>query len=281
MLSYRHGFHAGNFADVFKHVALVLLLDHLKRKDKGFAYLDTHAGAGRYDLRGEMARKTGEAATGIFKLWNASEVPAIVTTYLDIIRALNGGNGMPRWYPGSPLIARALLRPQDRMLLAELHPADAPLLDLEFRGDKQVQVRREDGYHMLKAKLPPHERRGMVLIDPAYELRDEPVRIVRGVQEACQRWATGIYAIWYPIMPKVPARKLHEALAATGLRKILMAEFCLFPRDNPLGMNGSGMIVINPPWQFDTEIAALMTWLRQQMDPGNQGESIVRWLVPE
>ncbi len=281
MLSYRHGFHAGNFADVFKHVALVLLLENLKRKDKGFAYLDTHAGAGRYDLRGEMARKTGEAATGILKLWNAPDPPPTVAEYLNCVKALNAGNGMPRWYPGSPLIARARLRPQDRMLLAELHPADAPLLDLEFRGDKQVQVHREDGYQMIKAKLPPHERRGMVLIDPAYELRDEPARIVRGVQDACQRWATGIYAIWYPIMPKVPARKLHEALAASGIRRILVTEFCLFPRDNPLGMNGSGMIVINPPWHFDTEIAALMSWLLQQLDPADQGESIVRWLVPE
>lgn len=281
MLSYRHGFHAGNFADVFKHITLVLLLEHLKRKDKPFVYIDTHAGAGRYDLHGEMAHKTREAESGILKLWAAPEPPATVTTYLDAVRTLNTGDGKPRWYPGSPRIARALLRPQDRLLLAEMHPADAPLLQQEFRNDAQVQVLREDGYHLLKSKLPPHERRGMVLIDPAYELHDEPARIVQGIVDASRRWATGMYAIWYPIMSKVPARKLHEGLAATGLRKILIAEFCLFPRDNPLGMNGSGLILINPPWKFDTELAGLMSWLQDHLDTSGQGESTLRWLVPE
>lgn len=282
MLSYRHAYHAGNFADVFKHIVLVLILEALRRKDKPFLYLDTHAGAGRYDLRGAMAAKNQEYAHGIGRLWNSPAPPAAVAAYVDSIRALNPPSAaLPRWYPGSSRIARHLLRPGDRMLLAEKHGADSALLRAEFSGDHQVRVYREDGYHLLKSKLPPREHRALVLIDPAYELRDEPERVFEGLQEGYRRMATGIFAAWYPVTLKVNADGLRNKLRDSGIRRILNTELCVHPRDNPLGMNGSGLLIINPPWQLDETIQELLPWLWRTLSPAGQGDHFVQWLVEE
>jgi len=282
MLSYRHAFHAGNFADVFKHVVLVMILEALRRKDIPFLYLDTHAGAGRYDLRGKMADKNREYMDGIGRLWNAVSPPAAVMAYLDTVRAINPhATDLPRWYPGSSRIARHFLRQGDRMLLAEKHPADGALLRAEFAGDKQVRVFKENGYHLLKSKLPPREHRALVLIDPAYELRGEVERTYEGLQQGYQRMATGIFATWYPVMPKVHVDGLRKNLQESGIRRALNTEFCIRPRDNPLGMNGSGLIIINPPWQLDKAVQSLLPWLWQILSPDGQGDFFVRWLVEE
>lgn len=288
MLSYRHGFHAGNFADVFKHVVLTMLLQALARKDKPYVYVDTHAGAGRYDLHSEAARKHREFLSGIARVWGEREAPAAVTAYLEAVAALNGGaarladpGAVPRWYPGSPRIARHLLRGGDRMVLGELHSGEAPLLQREFAHDRSVQVVRGDGYHLLKSHLPPVERRGLVLIDPSYERREEIDHIVAALREGLQRWATGTYAIWYPVMPKVPAAALHRRIVAAGTPKVLCAELCVLPDDSPLGMNGAGMIIVNPPFQLDAELQQLLPWLHQRLAVDRQGRAEVRWLAPE
>lgn len=288
MLSYRHAFHAGNFADVFKHVVLTMLLQALARKERPYVYIDTHAGAGRYDLHSEAARKHREFMSGIARVWGEREAPAPVAAYLDAVAALNGGaartavpGDVPRWYPGSPRIARHLLRQGDRMVLGELHSSEAPLLQREFAGERCVQVVRGDGYHLLKSHLPPVERRGMVLIDPAYERREEIGHVVAGLREGHQRWATGTYAIWYPVMPKVPAAALQRRVIAAGLPKTLCAELCVLPDDSPLGMNGAGMIIVHPPFQLDIGLRQVLPWLHRRLAVDNQGRTDVRWLVPE
>lgn len=287
MLSYRHAFHAGNFADVFKHVVLVVLLQALARKDKPYVYLDTHAGAGRYDLHSEAARKHREFTSGIARVWGEREAPAPVAAYLGAVAALNGGaarvaapGGVPRWYPGSPRIAHHLLRNGDRMVLGEMHSSEAPLLQREFAHDRCVQVVRGDGYHLLKSHLPPAERRGAVLIDPSYERREEIDHIAAALREGHQRWATGIYVIWYPVMSKVPAAALHRRIVAAGLPKVLCAELCVLPEDNPLGMNGAGMIIVNPPFQLDAELQQVLPWLHRRIAVDGQGRAEVRWLAP-
>lgn len=285
MLSYRHAFHAGNFADVVKHVVLAMLLEALQRKEKPFFYLDTHAGAGRYDLDGPMAQKNREYESGIARLWQLTATPRPVALYLSAVRACNRhGNARrarPRWYPGSPRIARGFLRARDRMLLTELHPTEAPLLKKEFAKDTQVTVRCEDGYDALKAYLPPRERRGLVFIDPSFERRNEIELLAAAIAQGYRRWPSGIYAVWYPIMPKVKAARLHRALADGAIRKILLAELCVRPDCDPLGLNGAGMLIINPPWRVADELASLLPWLLGRLAPPRKGQQRCLWLAPE
>jgi 23S rRNA (adenine2030-N6)-methyltransferase len=280
MLSYRHGFHAGNFADVFKHLVLTLLLEHLRRKDKPFRYLDTHAGAGLYDLQGEMARKNREHEGGIARLWRAPDPPEEVRGYLGVVRACNA-DGRLRHYPGSPRLARHFLRPRDRMTLCDLHSTEARTLQSEFAGDRQVTVQHIDGYQALKALLPPGERRGLVLIDPAYESKDERARLLTALQEAGKRWPTGIYAIWYPIQERATVDWFHRRLKHTGFTNILLAELRIYDQDQALRLNGSGMIVINPPWKLDAALEQLGPWLWQTLSPTGEGGFRLEWLSTE
>jgi 23S rRNA (adenine2030-N6)-methyltransferase len=201
-MNYRHAYHAGNFADVHKHAILALLLAHLRRKETPFHVLDTHAGIGRYDLFGAEAGKTGEYEDGIRKLMTPPLDHPLLAPYLDRVRAENSGD-VVHFYPGSPCLIRGSLRQGDRMTLVERHPEDAEILRGLFRRDSQVTLREEDAYQAMKACLPPTERRGLVLIDPPYEVKDEFQRLIKGLGEALKRWPTGIYAIWYPI--KSPA----------------------------------------------------------------------------
>lgn len=280
MLSYRHAFHAGNFADVYKHLVLSLLFQHLRHKDKPFRYVDTHAGAGIYDLQGDMARKNREHEGGIARLWDRPDLPEGVRDYLDAVRVFNPG-GRLRHYPGSPRLARHWLRPQDHMTLCDLHSTEARALESEFHGDRQVMVQHIDGYQALKALLPPKERRGLVLIDPAFELKDERYRLLEALEEAWKRWPTGIYAIWYPLQDRPTVDWFHRRLKHTGFGKILLTELRIHDQDQPLRMNGSGMIVINPPWQLDTTLENLGPWLWRALSSSGEGGFRLEWLVGE
>jgi 23S rRNA (adenine2030-N6)-methyltransferase len=280
VLSYRHIFHAGNFADVFKHVLLSLLLQGLKRKDKPFFYLDSHAGCGRYDLTSSAAQKNREYAAGIGRLWQRRDAPAALQPYLEAVAALNPSDGL-RQYPGSPWIARHSLRPGDRMVLCELHPSDFPRLEQAFAGDPQVQVRHMDGYQALKACLPPPERRGLVHIDPAFELADERQRLLEALQMAHRRWATGIYAVWFPLIDPDLAEAFYRRLRGSGIGKILLVELCVARESAGLGMYGTGMAIVNPPWQLDEDLTRLLPYLHSVLAEPGQGRWRVAWLQGE
>lgn len=280
MLSYRHGFHAGNHADVFKHLVLTLLVRSLLRKEKPFFYLDTHAAAGRYDLGSAMARKNREYETGIGPLWKIKGAPEAVRDYLETVSALNP-DGKLRFYPGSPRVVRHYLRPGDRMALSELHPNEVKVLGEEFAGDKQVKIHHTDGYQALKALLPPPERRGLVLIDPAFELKDERRRLLDALKEGYRRWATGIFAVWYPVQDRAMADDFLRRLQRTGIRKVLVAEFSILDPDDSLRLNGSGMVIINPPWKLEEELRSQLPWLWETLAVDGQGTWRVEWLVEE
>ncbi len=280
MLSYRHGFHAGNHADVFKHLVLTLLVRSLLNKEKPFFYLDTHSGAGSYNLESAMARKNREYETGITRLWGLEDVPDDVKEYLNIVQTVNPDHEL-RWYPGSPRIVRHYLRPKDRMILCELHPNEADNLAAEFAGDRQVKVEHQDGYAGLKALLPPPERRGLVHIDPAFELQDERHRLLEALKEGYRRWPTGIFAIWYPLQDRYVADDFLRRLKRSGIPKILMTEFSILNSMDTLRLFGSGMVIINPPWQLDKQLQSLLAWLWQKLAVEGQGGYKVEWLVGE
>lgn len=278
MLSYRHGFHAGNFADVFKHVVLTQLIRALQHKDKPFRVFDTHAGAGRYDLESAPARKNREFADGIGRLWDQPKLGPELRDYVDRVRALNPDQTL-RWYPGSPRIARDLLRPNDRLIVTELHPNEFPLLKTEFGGDRQAAVHHADGYASLKAFLPPPERRGLVLLDPAYELKDEFERLTEAVRLIHRRWAGGIVAVWYPILDRAPSLRFQRTLQESGIPAILCAELGLHPYDGPPGLHGCGMVVVNPPWKLDETLERLLPELLRCLRAGDAGQTRLEWLA--
>ena len=279
MLSYRHAFHAGNHADVFKHWVLSLILEALIRKEKPFFVLDTHAGAGRYSLNGEMAQKNGEFRNGIGRIWAHAERYPELVAYLAAIRTSNPGRDL-HWYPGSPRIMRHFLRDQDRMVLTELHPTDQITLAREFEGDRQVRVEARDGYDALKALLPPKERRGLVHIDPAYERKDERARLVETLKEAHRRWATGCYAIWYPIQDRSGADDLCRRIRRLGIPKTLVAE-CHVAPPSPEMLTGSGMILINPPYPLEDQLEKGFPDLVRALETPEGGSYRLEWLVPE
>ncbi|MCE0493713.1 23S rRNA (adenine(2030)-N(6))-methyltransferase RlmJ [Vibrio salinus] len=279
MLSYRHSFHAGNHADVLKHIVQSLILSALQQKEKPFIYHDTHSGVGRYDLTHEWSEKTGEYKQGIAKLWQQTTLPQELTGYIEAIKQLNS-KGELRFYPGSPRIARSHMRPQDRMILTELHPSDYPLLKQEFHRDQLVHIAKEDGFKHLKASLPPKERRGLVLIDPPYELAHEYNDVVRAIAQSYKRWATGIYAIWYPVVNRCDIDDMLDGLKGLGIRKILQVELGVSPDTNERGMTASGMIVINPPWKLESQMKELLPFLQQAIAPVT-GHYKVDWVVPE
>lgn len=280
MLSYRHSFHAGNHADVLKHTVQSLIIESLKEKEKPFLYLDTHAGAGRYKLSGEHAERTGEYLEGIARLWQYDDVPEVLTPYLNAVKAFNH-SGSLHYYPGSPLIARHLLRDDDTLQLSELHSSDYPLLRNEFQKDERATVHRGDGYQQLKAKLPPPSRRGFSLIDPPYELKSDYQAVVQGIAEGHKRFATGVYALWYPVVLRQHVKRMFKDLEATGIRNILQIELAVRPDSDQRGMTGSGMLVINPPWKLEKQMTELLPWLHKVLVPAGTGHVLVKWLVPE
>lgn len=281
MLSYRHSFHAGNHADVLKHIVLMLILENLKQKEKGFYYLDTHAGVGKYPLWRAEAQKNAEYETGIGKLWGRHHKHAVINQYLELIKKINHNKSELRDYAGSPWIAVEMLRSQDRALLVELHPSDFPLLKQNFRHYRNVQVKRDDGFQQVKATFPPKERRGLVLMDPPYELKEDYQQVVYTLMEGYKRFATGIYAIWYPVVSRSYIKKMCRHLESTGIRKILQIELAVRPDSEQRGMTASGMIVVNPPWQLESQMEQILPYLTQTLVPERTGDWILRWIVPE
>ncbi|QLB20373.1 rRNA methyltransferase [Vespertiliibacter pulmonis] len=279
MLSYRHSFHAGNHADVLKHIVLTLILTALKQKEKGFFYLDTHSGVGRYSLFSAEAEKTGEYIEGIARLWERDDIPEEIKPYLAELKKIN--KGKLRFYTGSPLLAVQQLRPQDRALLTELHPNDFPLLRNEFATIPNVHTKRENGFQQLKSALPPKEKRGLVLIDPSYELKEDYELVVKAIIEGYKRFATGIYAIWYPVVLRQHTKRIVKGLEASGIRKILQIELAVRPDSDQRGMTASGMIVINPPWQLEQQMKKILPYLTNVLVPEGIGSWSVSWITPE
>ncbi|MCK6453106.1 MAG: 23S rRNA (adenine(2030)-N(6))-methyltransferase RlmJ [Alphaproteobacteria bacterium] len=275
-MNYRHAFHAGNFADVFKHAVLTLLVERLKAKDTGFAVIDTHAGAGLYDVTSAEAQRTGEFARGYGQL--AGRLPAELAAYGAAVMALNP-KGAIAVYPGSPALVRHLLRPQDRLVACELHPDDAARLKRNLAGDRRVQCHHRDGYAALKALLPPKERRGLVLIDPPFEAADERRIVARALSLAHGRWPTGTYAIWYPIKAASERDLFHGELASTGIRRLLAAEMLVDPGDRADRLNGCGMVIVNPPYGLDHTLRSVLPVLHRLL--AAEGGTAVDWLVPE
>ena len=266
-MNYRHGYHAGNYADVLKHLVLVELLRLLTAKDKKLFVLDTHSGAGGYDLGAGPAARTREAEAGIQRLMAMPRagMPAAVARYLAAVAAYDRKFGRSeglRHYPGSPRLVRAALRPGDRFVACELHPQEALALKREFAGDRAVDVRQADGYHALKALLPPVERRGLVMIDPPFEKTDEFETLSRGLKHALRRFATGCYAIWYPIKDEDAVAAFKAQLA--GLKTLILEVRLTRAADGKLG--ACGMAVINPPWTFQESMAEALPWVAAPLD---------------
>lgn len=285
-MNYRHIYHAGNICDIVKHTMLVSCLDYLRLKDKGFCVLDTHAGIGLYDLKDERALKTNEAAEGIYKLLDSPPLTQLSSFY-DSLKKINT-NWNPddltttknfQFYPGSPNLIYLKLRPQDRMIACELHPEDCEDLRYLLGYHKQVQVHHRDGYEALRAFLPPPEKRGLVLIDPPYERSDEFEELSTHIQQAHQRWPSGMFLVWYPIKERPAIWRFHEKLATTGIAQILCAEFIYMEESRTDRLNGSGCIIINPPWTFEKELPLLFQDLHQCLDSPYRGTS-VKWLTP-
>ena len=258
MLSYRHAFHAGNHADVLKHMVLVDLIGHLEQKDKPFWYIDTHAGAGLYPLDTPTALKTGEFRDGIGRLWTEPGLPAPVQAYVDQVRTVNR-SGRLLHYPGSPQFALQMLRPDDRLHLFDLHSTDSRLLQKQYDGERRVRALAGDGYAGLKALLPPQPRRALVLVDPSYEDRQDYRQVVGAVEDALRRFATGIYMVWYPLLSKRESVRLPVALAALRERDWLQVELRVkAPAEDGIGMHGSGLFVFNPPWTLPSTLEAAL-----------------------
>jgi len=262
MLSYRHAFHAGNHADVLKHLLLVQLVRYLTQKDKPFWVIDTHAGAGVYALDTGYATKLAEFETGIGRLWSRKDLPAPLADYVALVRQLNP-DGILRLYPGSPWLALHAMREQDRLRLFELHSSDSALLQENFReAARRVAVSATDGFAGLKAVLPPPPRRGLILIDPSYELRDDYRHVVQALKDGLTRFATGVYAIWYPQLARPESQQLLERLkSAAGRNWLHVALSVRASAADGIGMHGSGMFVINPPWTLHEMLKKVMPYL--------------------
>jgi 23S rRNA (adenine2030-N6)-methyltransferase len=275
-VNYRHAFHAGNHADVFKHAALIAVLDHLLAKPQPFAVLDTHAGLGVYDLGSEGALKTREFEAGIGRVFGQA-LPA-AQGYLDLIGEMNP-DGLST-YPGSPEIVRRSLREDDRLVCCELHPEEYAALRARYRGDRRIAVHHRDGYEALGALLPPPERgRGLVLIDPPFEQKDEAQRLARALEAGLRRWPTGIFMAWYPIKDRAIGDILAGAASVGGFAKTLRAELTPYPIDG-VAMAGAGLLIANTPWKLDEKLAALAEALVPKLGDG-RGTWSMAWVTPQ
>jgi 23S rRNA (adenine2030-N6)-methyltransferase len=316
-MNYRHTYHAGNFADVFKHAVLVRIIEYLKRKEKAFRVIDTHAGTGRYDLASPEARKTGEWRGGIGR-FSSAPVPdaarTLLAPYLDLVRQMNPDGALDQFqqesaavlrpalhqnkenerfsdvmktgrvldvYPGSPLIARKLLRRQDRLSAIEKHPQDADGLRKLFFGDHQVKVMELDGWLALGAHVPPKEKRGVVLVDPPFEEEGEFARMADGLKKAHRRWPGGIYAFWYPVKDRAGAEDFREALKRSGLARILDCTLMVRPPAETEILDGSGMVIVNPPYTLEAELRVILPALAGILGEDKAGRWSLEWLTGE
>ena len=291
LLSYRHSFHAGNHGDVLKHLSQMLLIDKLKSKDKGFCYFDTHSGAGVYQLNSEESRKTNEYKNGIDRLTGLSVKNSAVSQYLSLVSAYKEFNQ----YPGSPEIAKSMLRPQDKIVLMEWHNQEIKNLKSNM-GGKNIAIHHRDGYEGLLALTPPDMQRGMVLIDPSYEVANEYQQVVDTVTTAYKKWNSAIYAIWYPLISdrktsntsfdssiskKGKSEDMLASLSEHSFKNILKIELCVTDSNEAGGMYGSGMLIINAPWQFDKQIKASLQELTPLLAQSNNASYSVDWLIED
>ena len=282
-MNYHHAFHAGSFADVFKHAVLCRILEYLRTKPAPFRVIDTHAGAALYDLTGEEARRGGEWQDGIGRLMAAplpERTRVLLEPYLGAIGALNAGGAL-RFYPGSPALVRAGLRPQDRLIACELEPKAAAALAHHLRGDARIKALDIDGWTALSAYVPPKERRGLVLVDPPFEQDSDFRRLSEVLALAHRKWATGTYMLWYPIKGRPEPDALAKRLRRLGIAKILRAELVVSPLSDPSGLNGSGLILVNPPWTLESELVALLPVLARVLGRGGKGTFTLDWLSRE
>lgn len=280
-MNYRHAFHAGNHADVLKHIVLSRVIEYFKLKDKPFAVLDAHAGIGAYDLEGIQAFKTGEWQGGIGKM-NAAfspEVEMLLAPYRAVLAAMNSA-GNTRFYPGSPEVALRLLRLSDRLTANELHPEDVEILRDNYRHDSRVRVTSRDAAASLKAELPFAQKRGLVLIDPPFEVLDESERVAVALKQGHRRFAVGTYLVWYPVTTEEFATKFLDTISALALPNMLHVELRVKAAFERGGLSGSGMIIINPPWTLEAEMKVLLPALAERLGLGTWGRGRVEWLTP-
>jgi 23S rRNA (adenine2030-N6)-methyltransferase len=282
-MNYRHDYHAGNFADVVKHAILCSVLTHLREKPAAFRVIDSHAGAGRYDLAGPEAGKTQEWRNGIGRLFDAKLAPPVrdlLAPYLDAVASLNP-SGRLSTYPGSPVLAQALMRRQDRLIACELEPRAAAALQRALSGDPRAKAVAIDGWTALTAYVPPNERRGVVLVDPPFEQPDEFNRVVDGLAAAHRKWPTGSYLLWYPIKEPAEIGAFIRQLCRRSIPKTLRAELILPSPGADTGLRGSGLIAVNPPWTLHDELKALLPALAEVLSRGAAGTATLDWLTGE
>jgi 23S rRNA (adenine2030-N6)-methyltransferase len=275
MLSYRHVHHAGNHADVLKHTVLLAVLDYFNQKDKPYWVIDTHAGAGGYRFDAGRAQTHAEHADGIGRLWKHSDLPPLVASYVAAVRADNP-DGSLRRYPGSPLLAFHALRSSDRLRLFELHPADVKLLGQAIAGaapdaQKRVTIRQEDGFAGMKALLPPPPRRGLILIDPSYEDKRDYTQVITALREGLQRFATGTFMLWYPLLQRNESIQLASKLKKLAPDWLNITLTVVAPSADGLGMHGSGVFLINPPWTLAATLRDTLPWLVEVLKVGADG----------
>ena len=290
-MNYRHQFHAGNFADVMKHALLVRLLRDLQKKEKGYLFLDTHAGKGRYDLAraatGESLARKPEWPDGIGRLWSHADpaMPAGVSDYLGLVRDFDRRAGSletsPRFYPGSPWIARMLARPVDRLTFCERHPADAMALRQEFRGAPRISIQETDGYAEIRALLPPPERRALVLIDPPFEAQGEFALVVRALEAGLKRFPSGVFVIWFPLTARARVEEFLATVQALKPPSALVTELTIAGEASAVKMKGCGLLLLNPPWQFDRAASTILDYLSRALAQEPGGGTRVEWLVRE
>ena len=278
MLSYRHAFHAGNHADVLKHFIEVQLLRYLAQKDKPFWYIDTHAGAGCYSLDIGYAAQNAEHESGIARLWDRDDLPTPIAEYVALVKRINP-DGQLKLYPGSPLVALWLLREQDKMRLFELHPTDSEILQQNFAGEGARALMQEaDGFSALKALLPPPPRRALVLIDSPYEDKQDYQRVVSALREGLKRFASGVYAVWYPQLQRAEARQLPQQLKRLPVKSWLHVALSVqAPSENGFGMYGSGMFILNPPWLLHGVLQEVMPYLAKVLGQNGEGSYVLEF----
>jgi 23S rRNA (adenine2030-N6)-methyltransferase len=281
MLSYRHSFHAGNPADVLKHTVLIQILKSLTQKDKPICCIDTHAGTGLYALDSSFALKNKEFADGIEKLWRRKDLPASVADYVKLVKGFNSDPTKLTRYPGSPLITAQFLRNKDRLFLYELHPTEIKALTELTAKKRQIKAVHADGLAGAIGLLPPIERRGLVLIDPSYEIKSDYELVVESLIKMHKRFATGTYALWYPVIERAKIQRMEKAIQNTGIKNIQLFELDIQADSDEIGMTGSGMIVINPPWTLMADMRTTLPWLAKELGLNGAGSHRCQVLAAE
>ena len=279
MLSYRHAFHAGNFADVLKHSVLTLVLEYMTRKEKGFYYIYSHSGAGMYSLADEYAQKTGEFKDGIAKLINQQDIPEALIDYIDLIQSFNAPDELD-YYPGSPAIAKYFDRRQDSAHLFELHPTDIQLLTEYCQRWHKSHVNQSDGYQGVLSLLPPPSRRGVVLIDPPYELKEDYPKAVDTITKAYKKFATGTYILWYPVVKRELVEKMQTQFTQSEIKNLLQVEYCQLNDTDEYGMTGTGLFIVNPPWHLNSQLNEILPFIKAKLG-NSQSHFSVTQLIEE